>query len=1517
MVMDAAIGGDSNVVSDDFLSQEQGSSVDDPTAEISIMSEGSVLDDQLASDANLPTSPALNRFTTADEVEQFIVSQAVEQWKDLFGTEVSRGYGGPPVYGDYATQFVEPNVLDGKSIGPLESFQSAVGRDVFRSETNVQVAGVDEADLFKTDGKYLYIVREQRLIIIDVQDPREMKVVSRVTLDQPASQLYLDGDRLTVISQPSLFMPLVARPRAVNRMVVDSIDVFDGWQDVSWQPQVQIGVFDVRDRAAPREISRIQIDGSLVQSRSVGDHVVLVTQDDVSLPHPKLSCTDAVRSRPRPFEPVSSDWNRMVTIWPQPLQTCVYETEENYVARVSDGLLAKILPRYTSHDTSVNAIDPSSRFVTEPENIVATGLMGSQLISVTILDVGAETPSVIDSTGVLAPNAVEVYATAEHVYVAASEWSELGETTHLVQFSLGEASESAQVSAIGSVAGHLLNQFAMDEHEGYLRVATSQGFGETAANSVFVLQSQGKQLAVMGSVTGITPGESIVAARFLGDQAFLVTFQRIDPLVTLDLSDPTHPRVAGELEIPGFSNYLHPLADGYLIGLGRDADSQTGWATDPQISLFQVGNLADPVLLDRETIAAGAHAWSPGFSDHHAIRFFESAGIFAVPFNLPEWESGQLLDSSNWNAETVIERIGIPQIQLAVNHFAGQLDPKGIWELVRQYLPDSFSEILPLELSSVAAVQQFLEKLPDELRIQESIDELRQFVEDWSGESADGELTLEELRQRVADLPDAAKRLVRLLRDRLPEPVKQLAPTILGEEEPVAKARLPRSGLWLFRIDPTAENPIEHVGTISHGEPVERSAQVGDTLFTISHDHVQAHLFSELGHELDALFIGRVTFDDFVTVHMEGGSQRIDVLANDQLPQDAKIVAVGEPTQGGTVAISDDGRSLLYTPAEKPPATVTPLVAETAPVSNAHDDRSLSETLIWPTSEATDYFSYTVELPDGSTEVATVNVRLVSEPAHDGRKMAQLAVADLAKRLNIDPDRVEVVRVESRTWPDSCLGMEHPDRACLTVITPGFIVWLTADQRRFEYHTDTNSTVMLVERKEQPEPAAVPDFFRVLQGSSANRFNVLANDFPGIHFIKAPEVTAVTTPSQGGAVTIAEGGMISYTPAAGFHGLETFDYVVDRGATATVTIEVLADDGGDDGTTGSKLVGIRLEVTDVTGNAVTDIELGEQFFVNVYVEDLRANPEGVFGAYLDVEFDSRLVKVAGDIENSDDYPNGVSGAASGAGIDELGGFTSSLRPLGADERLLVSIPLEALAVGSLTIATNPADLLPHHDSSIFGVNAAVPAWRIEYGSIDVHIVNDFHNEAEPTDANGDGITTPTDALPIINWINEHGAGSVVQLRDFERLNAIATTDFRRESRRFDTNGDGHCTHMDVLMIFNHVNEGSRQHVEAQAEADAPVLTLVAPARELPDLSTMLAGPPLPGSSSVARQAARLAAANAPNGIASGSSGFLRAEGEASQTSCPTEMESVLSDLADPFQQAGAVDDFFAELGLPS
>lgn len=213
----------------------------------------------------------------------------------------------------------------------------------------------------------------------------------------------------------------------------------------------------------------------------------------------------------------------------------------------------------------------------------------------------------------------------------------------------------------------MLNRYSMGEHEGYLRVATTD-FGllwsgqesqEEPASNVFVLSRSGQDLDVVGEIRGIAPGEQIYAARFLADRGFLVTFEQIDPLFTLDLSDPTAPALVGELKVPGYSAYLHPVGDDHLLAVGMDG-TEDGLITGLAVSLFDVGDMATPALVDSYTLASGdGWSYSEALWDPHAFTYHRD--VLAIPAYT--WDEGGgfsgllLLDVDRVSGLTEIGRI--------------------------------------------------------------------------------------------------------------------------------------------------------------------------------------------------------------------------------------------------------------------------------------------------------------------------------------------------------------------------------------------------------------------------------------------------------------------------------------------------------------------------------------------------------------------------------------------------------------------------------------------------------------------------------------------------------------------------------------------------------------------------------------------------------------------------------------------------------------------------------------------
>ena len=257
---------------------------------------------------------------------------------------------------------------------------------------------------------------------------------------------------------------------------------------------------------------------------------------------------------------------------------------------------------------------------------------GPGMLTVLTVDLERGLPAV-DADSVMT-NADTVYASPTSVYVATSGGWFRGDTS-IHRFDV-VGPQRTDYRASGQVPGELLNQFSLSEYGGVLRAATTEGVSSSAQSHVTSLQRHGGRLEKIGQVSGLGRGERIYAVRFIGDRGYVVTFRQVDPLYTLDLADPTKPRVTGELKILGYSAYLHPVGDHELLGVGQDADAQ-GRREGTQLSLFDVADPANPRLLHK--VKLGLETTSEAEYDHHAFLWWEPLRLAVVPVS--DFESGR------------------------------------------------------------------------------------------------------------------------------------------------------------------------------------------------------------------------------------------------------------------------------------------------------------------------------------------------------------------------------------------------------------------------------------------------------------------------------------------------------------------------------------------------------------------------------------------------------------------------------------------------------------------------------------------------------------------------------------------------------------------------------------------------------------------------------------------------------------------------------------------------------------
>ncbi len=475
------------------------------------------------------------------------------------------------------------------------------------SSTNVQVIGVDEPDIVKTDGKRIVVLSEGNLIIADVTGD-EPEVTGRLNVANHSIQsMFLSGDRVLMFgSQWSTFQPLVESDAE--------------FAPVYQTPTIQIIEVDISDD--PEIVRTMSIDGRFLSGRMVGDSVRLVMTSG----------------------PVGFEWSYPSGSGLRAERKAVEENRD--IIRNSEP--DNWIPYYVITDADGDVTNEGILFDCErashPEEF-----SGLNMLSVLTIDLG-DGLDILDSTGVLA-NGDTIYASPDSLYVATQNWQTWqwarsgiegdepdGITTDIHKFDISDT-ETTTYIASGVIDGYLLNQFAMDEYKGMLRVASTTspswwGDGFESESMVTVLRDIGGELVKIGQVDGLGNTEQIYSVRFMGDVAYVVTFRQTDPLYTVDLSDPRHPVVAGELKILGYSAYLHPLGNGLLMGVGQDA-TDTGRLQGTQVSIFDVSDISNPVRVDQHTVAKGSN--SAVEYDHHAFLYWDETGLAMIPVQQYSW----------------------------------------------------------------------------------------------------------------------------------------------------------------------------------------------------------------------------------------------------------------------------------------------------------------------------------------------------------------------------------------------------------------------------------------------------------------------------------------------------------------------------------------------------------------------------------------------------------------------------------------------------------------------------------------------------------------------------------------------------------------------------------------------------------------------------------------------------------------------------------------------------------------
>ena len=574
-----------------------------------------------------PAGKRLIRFESADELGDYFIEQSKNSQSRggdfFFDEDLALGGDGadaaPAPTGNGAADDAGGNTgsQNGGEFANPEDAGTGDGNTGDFSTTTEQEEGVQEADVIKNDGEYLYVLSRGNLRIVKATPVEEMEEMGSVDLRGYGFDMYLVGEKVVAITTPEF-----------ESTPVDSFPVDDGAPgdpatdvvttnpspgapmparsallvaEYFYQPRVQITVIDVADKANPHVLSRTQLDGNINSSRMIGNRLYLVM---VHYPD---------------FLPLIA--------------------ESVGAADSKDGGVSDVIPNIKIDVDGVNVVDGD---VAEPTDFYRpVDQDGWGLTTVVSFDV--DTPTDYQSQSVVGYPS-NAYMSTEALYLTNTDYDfegKMRETTDIYKFAVVEG--GTELAATGSVPGRVLNQYSMGEHNGFLRLASTVGptfnrLGQNTSeskNNVYVLEQVDDTLTVAGSVEGLAPGESIQSARFLGDRGFVVTFVQIDPLFTLDLSDPRDPKVVGELKVPGFSTFVTPMGENHLLTIGRDTNDDFGFvrADGVRLSIFDVTDFANPQLAHSETIGSGG-AYSEALFNPKAFTYFEQRDLLAFPVEI-------------------------------------------------------------------------------------------------------------------------------------------------------------------------------------------------------------------------------------------------------------------------------------------------------------------------------------------------------------------------------------------------------------------------------------------------------------------------------------------------------------------------------------------------------------------------------------------------------------------------------------------------------------------------------------------------------------------------------------------------------------------------------------------------------------------------------------------------------------------------------------------------------------------
>jgi len=470
------------------------------------------------------TSQFLKTFSSRQELLSFLMKNVKVEVYPFYGPEDLRILG---------------------TMGP-----TPVYRDREYSTTNIQVIGVDEADIIKTDGEYIYAVANNTVYILKAYPPEEATIISKITFENNTypSGLFIssDGNRLALLGCKYTFLPWW-----YYYYDFYCVDV-----------KTFIRVYDISNKSNPTLLRDFTMSGSYFNSRMIGDYIYAIISQPVYIIYdtvilPKVYSKNGIRE---------------------------IDVTKIYYSNVSENY-------YT--------------FTT----IAALNMMNE-----------SEEPNTLT---IMIGGTSNLYVSLNNIYVTFHNFN--WQTTI---YRIRIENRTMNWEAEGTVPGHEINQFAMDEYGNFFRIATMRWVNGIVKNDLYVLDMN---LTIVGNLTDIAPNETLDSARFIGNRCYLTTSVRqVDPFFVIDLENPYAPKILGSLKIPGFTRYLHPYNETHLIGVGIDGNGRV------QILMFDVSNVSSPIVVGNFTVP-GEYSDTPVLWEHKAFLFDKTKELLVIPLSIYDY----------------------------------------------------------------------------------------------------------------------------------------------------------------------------------------------------------------------------------------------------------------------------------------------------------------------------------------------------------------------------------------------------------------------------------------------------------------------------------------------------------------------------------------------------------------------------------------------------------------------------------------------------------------------------------------------------------------------------------------------------------------------------------------------------------------------------------------------------------------------------------------------------------------